>query len=77
VPEINPSALQNFMDDEGLRLTDLSEKSTVSISFLSELRSGSKSEASEATIKKLADALNVRPRSLMAPPKDGSEAVSS
>jgi len=65
------------MDDEGLRLTDLSVRSTVSISFLSELRSGSKTEASAATIKKLADALNVRPRSLMAPPKDDSESVSS
>jgi transcriptional regulator with XRE-family HTH domain len=77
VPEINAFALQDFMDGEGLRLTDLAEKSTVSISFLSELRSGTKTEASAATIKKLADALNVRPRSLMATPRDDSESVAS
>ena len=77
MPEINSSALQDFMEGEGLRLTDLSEKSTVSISFLSELRSGVKTEASAATIKKLADALNVRPRSLMAAPRGDDEPAAS
>ncbi len=75
MPEINASALQDFMDGEGLRLTDLAERANMSISFLSELRSGSKTAASAATIKKLADALNVRPRSLMACPPDGSESA--
>lgn len=66
------------MEGEGFRLTDLSEKSGVSISFLSELRSGTKTEASPATVKKLADALNVRVRSLAANPNDTeSEPVAS
>lgn len=66
VMQINRSALADFMEGEGLRLTDLAEKSGVSISFLSELRSGTKTDASEKTVKALADALNIRPRSLAA-----------
>lgn len=74
------------MDGEGLRLTDLAEKTKeqdpagkgVSISYLSELRSGTKTEASAATVKKIADALNVRIRSLAANPNDTeTEAVSA
>jgi transcriptional regulator with XRE-family HTH domain len=74
MPEINTSALQDFMDGEGLRLTDLAERSTVSLSFLSELRSGTKTEASAATVKKIADALNVRVRSLLANPNAEAKA---
>jgi transcriptional regulator with XRE-family HTH domain len=66
--QINRSALVDFMESEGLRLTDLAERSGISISFLSELRSGTKTEASEATVKKIADALNIRPKSLAANP---------
>lgn len=70
--QINRHALSDFMEGEGLRLTDLAEKSGVSISFLSELRSGSRTEASAATMKKLADALNVRVRSLAANPNEAT-----
>lgn len=73
--QINRHALADFMDGEGLRLTDLAERSRVSISFLSELRSGSRTEASAATVKKIADALNVRVRSLAANPNDEAEQV--
>ncbi len=66
--QINRHALIDFMEGDGLRLTDLADKSGISISFLSELRSGTKTEASAATVKKLADALNVRVRSLAANP---------
>lgn len=72
--QINRHALCDFMESEGLRLTDLAEKSGVSISFLSELRSGSRTEASAATVKKVADALNIRVRSLMANPNDEAAA---
>jgi transcriptional regulator with XRE-family HTH domain len=77
--QINRFALIDFMEGDGLRLTDLATKSGVSISFLSELRSGTKTEASAATVKKIADALNVRVRSLAANPNDGepTEAVAS
>lgn len=75
--QINRFALQDFMDGEGFRLTELAEKSGVSISFLSELRSGTKTEASAATVKKIADALNVRVRSLAANPNDTEPAVAS
>lgn len=68
--QINRFALTDFMEGEGLRLTDLADRSGVSISFLSELRSGTKTEASPATVKKLADALGVRVRSLAANPND-------
>ncbi|HEX2578627.1 MAG TPA: helix-turn-helix transcriptional regulator [Aquihabitans sp.] len=71
--QINRHALSDFMEGEGLRLTDLSAKSGVSISFLSELRSGSRTEASAATVRKIADALNVRVRSLMANPNESDE----
>lgn len=74
---MNRFALIDFMEGEGLRLTDLSEKSGVSISFLSELRSGTKTEASAATVKKLADALNVRVRSLAANPNDHEAEVAA
>lgn len=73
--QINRHALTDFMEGEGLRLTDLAEKSGVSISFLSQLRSGAKTEASERTVKALADALGIRPRSLAARP-DHAEAAS-
>lgn len=66
--QINRHALIDFMEGEGLRLTDLATKSGVSISFLSELRSGTHVEASERTVKAIADALNIRPRSLAAHP---------
>lgn len=65
---MNRFALIDFMEGEGLRLTDLAEKSNVSVSFLSELRSGTKTEVSAAVMKKIADALNVRVRSLAANP---------
>lgn len=65
--QINRYALADFMAEQGLRLTDLSGASGVSISFLSELRSGTKTEASEKTVKSLAVALKVHPRSLAAP----------
>lgn len=74
--QINRFALADFMEGDGLRLTDLARKTKeadpngrgVSVSFISELLSGTKSEASAATVKKLADALNVRVRSLAANP---------
>lgn len=68
--QINRHSLSDFMDGEGLRLTDLAEATGLSKSFLSELRSGTKTEASAATVKKIADALNVRVRSLAANPND-------
>lgn len=71
--QINRHALIDFMDGEGLRLTDLAEQSGVSISFLSELRSGTKLEASAATVRKIADALNVRVRSIAANPNELDE----
>lgn len=71
--QINRHALSDFMDGEGLRLTDLADRSGVSISFLSELRSGSRTQASAATVKKIADALNVRVRSLAVNPDDDAE----
>jgi transcriptional regulator with XRE-family HTH domain len=48
------------MRTEGLRLTDLADRSGVSIGFLSELRSGTKTRTSPATARKIADALGVR-----------------
>lgn len=74
--QINRSALSDFMAGEGLRLTDLAEKSGVSLPFLSQLRSGGKTEASERTVKALADALNVSPRSLAARPTELDEVQS-
>lgn len=68
--QINRHALIDFMEGEGLRLTDLSDKTGISMSFLSELRSGTKTEASEATVRKIADALNIRPRSIAAIPDE-------
>lgn len=68
--QINRHALTDFMEGEGLRLTDLAQKADVSISFLSELRSGSRTEASAVTVRKLADALNIRVRSLAANPNE-------
>jgi transcriptional regulator with XRE-family HTH domain len=68
--QINRFALAEFMDGEGLRLTDLHDKTGISKSFLSELRSGTKTEASAATVRKIADALNVRVRALAANPND-------
>jgi transcriptional regulator with XRE-family HTH domain len=83
--QINRFALTDFMEGEGLRLTDLHRKTKeidpdgkgVAISFLSELLNGKKTEASAATVKKIADALNVRVRSLAANPNldDLPEAV--
>lgn len=66
--EINRFALTDFMEGEGLRLTDLAKKSRVSVSFLSELKSGTKTEVSPATLRKIADALGVRVRSLACNP---------
>lgn len=57
---IHAEALTEFMRVEGLRLTDLAQKSGVSIGFLSELCSGTKTRTSPATAKKIADALGVR-----------------
>ena len=57
---IHSAALAEFMRTEGLRLTDLANKSGVSIGFLSELCSGSRTRTSPATAKKIADALGVR-----------------
>lgn len=74
--EINRFALTDFMEGEGLRLTDLHERSGVSVSFLSELKSGTKTEVSPATLKKIADALGVRVRSLAARPNDAAEVAS-
>lgn len=68
--QINRFALADFMDGEGLRITDLHDRTGVAKSFLSELRSGKKTEASAATVKKIADALNIRPRSLAAMPAE-------
>ena len=76
--EINRFAFTDFMEGEGLRLTDLHERTKeqdpagkgVSISFLSELKSGTKTEVSPATLKKIADALGVRVRSLAVRPND-------
>lgn len=73
---MNRFALIDFMEGEGLRLTDLHERTKaadpegkgVSISFLSELKSGTKTEVSPATLRKIADALGVRVRSLAANP---------
>lgn len=73
--QINRHALIDFMDGEGLRLTDLHDATGISKSFLSELRSGTKTEASAATVRKIADALNVRVRSLMANPNDIEDAA--
>lgn len=70
--QINRHSLIDFMEGEGLRLTDLAERSGVSVSFLSELRSGKKSEASAATVRKIADVLNVRVRSLAANPNENA-----
>ena len=68
--QINRHSLIDFMDGEGMRLTDLADATGISKSFLSELRSGTKTEASAATVRKIADALNVRVRSLAANPND-------
>ena len=68
--QINRDALIDFMEGDGLRLKELSDKSGVSMSFLSQLRSGTRTEASAATVKKLADALNVRVRSIAANPNE-------
>lgn len=57
---IHAAALSEFMRTEGLRLTDLADKSGVSIGFLSELCSGTKTRTSPATALKIADALGVR-----------------
>lgn len=75
--QINRFALVDFMEGEGLRLTDLADRTGISKSFLSELRSGTKTEASAATVRKIADALNVRVRSLAANPNDAEEPVAS
>jgi hypothetical protein len=83
--QVNRFALQDFMEGEGLRLTDLHRKTKevdpdgkgVSISFLSELMSGTKSEASAATVKKIADALGIRVRSLAANPNIDEAEVAS
>jgi transcriptional regulator with XRE-family HTH domain len=66
--QVHRFALKDFMEGEGLRLTDLAAKSGVSMSFLSQLLSGAKTEASPATLRKLADALGIRVRSLAANP---------
>jgi len=68
--QINRHALIDFMEGDGLRLTDLAEQTGLSMSFLSELRSGTKQEASAATVRKIADALNIRVRSLAANPNE-------
>lgn len=60
VTHIHSDALNEFMRTEGLRLTDLSKASGVSIGFLSELCSGTKRRTSPKTAKKIADALGVR-----------------
>lgn len=75
--QINRHALIDFMEGEGLRLTDLAERSGVSISYLSELRSGKHRDASPATVRKLADALNIRVRSLAANPNLERDEVAS
>jgi transcriptional regulator with XRE-family HTH domain len=75
--QINRFALTDFMEGEGLRLVDLAEKSGVSISFLSALRSGDRKEVSAKTLKKIADALGVRVRSLAVNPNAEPEAVAS
>lgn len=76
--QINQFALTDLMEMEGLRLVDLQARTVeadpegkgVSLSFLSELRSGTKLEASAATVKKIADALNVRVKTLAANPNE-------
>lgn len=81
--QINRFALIDFMDGEGLRLTDLHERTKaqdpagkgVSLSFLSELRSGTKTEASAATVKRIADAMGIRVRSIAANPNEGEAAA--
>lgn len=57
---IHSEALKEFMRTEGLRLTDLASQSGVSMGFLSELCSGTKTRVSPATAKKIADAVGVR-----------------
>lgn len=57
---IHSDALTDFMQKEGLRLTDLANVTGLSMGYLSELCSGTKTRTSPATAKKLADALNVR-----------------
>lgn len=74
--QINRFALIEFMEGEGLRLTDLATKSKVSVSFLSELRSGTKTEVSPAVVKKIADALNIRVRAIAANPNADLETAS-
>lgn len=64
---IHSEALKEFMRTEGLRLTDLANSSGVSIGFLSELCSGSKTRTSPATAKKIADALGVRIAAITVP----------
>ncbi len=64
---IHSAALGEFMRTEGLRLTDLANKTGLSMGFLSELCSGTKSRTSPATAKKIADALNVRITAITTP----------
>lgn len=75
MPRINPSALQDFMDGDGIRPTDLAELANISESYVSQLRSGKKTVVSAAVLKRIADALKVRTRSLMANPDDAEEAA--
>lgn len=68
--KVNRYALKDFMENEGLRPTDLADRSGVSKGFLSELLSGTKTEASPATLKKLADVIGCRVRALAQNPDD-------
>lgn len=81
--QINHHAVTDFAEGEGLRLTDLQRRTAemdpegkgVSISFLSELSTGKRTECSPRVMKMIADALGVRVRSIAAIPVE--EAIAS
>lgn len=57
--DLNAAALTSFRQLNGLSQAELARRSKVSQGFISELESGTKTQASPAIIKKLADALNI------------------
>lgn len=65
--QIHSGSLSDFMVKEGLRLTDLSKETGLSMGYLSNLCSGQRTRVSPATAKKLADALKVRISAITVP----------
>lgn len=65
---LNIAAAVRFREFAGLSKSQLAVAAGISLSYLSEIESGTKTNVSPAVIKKIADALNVPVAAILASP---------